>query len=88
MADRNASFNPEIATAAPILAPSREEAIAQQDLSVSLAKQYSPEAIARRLSEVEAQASKFKQVRAEASDIEERSEALATAVIAGKRRAK
>jgi hypothetical protein len=80
---RSAFFNPEIATSASVLQPTKEETAAHSNLSASLERHYSDNAVNRRLSAIEQDAAKFKQGRDEASEIIAKANRLAGAIIAG-----
>lgn len=79
---RSVFFNPEIQTSAPVLQQSKEERAAHSNLSVSLERHYSDDAVNRRLAQIEAEASTstVKKGRDEASDITATANRLAKVV--------
>jgi hypothetical protein len=80
---RSIFFNPDLATSAPVLQPTREEREAHANLNASLERRYSDNAVNRRLAAIEQDADKFKQIREGDCEIQAKAQRLAQAIIAG-----
>jgi hypothetical protein len=78
---RSVFFNPDLATPAPTLAPSKEESQARSALSASLEIFYSESASNARLAVIAAETVKFNSGRDEASDIATKAQRLAAATV-------